>query len=129
MDLANIKETTEWFEVLQTSKRTQTAMMTLAPGEKQLWQFILLSFAARQTNSPLAVPAPNAPPPVGGGVPARALATEIDAVYTYTFSKAVNVNVFAGYAAPGSGYKQLYASEGGAARDWWVVGTQFNFSY
>jgi len=34
MDLANIKETTEWFEVLQTSKRTQTAMMTLAPGKK-----------------------------------------------------------------------------------------------
>jgi mannose-6-phosphate isomerase-like protein (cupin superfamily) len=33
MDLANIKDTTEWFEVLQTSRRTQTAMMTLAPGE------------------------------------------------------------------------------------------------
>lgn len=33
MDLANIKEATEWFEVLQTSKRTQTAMMTLAPGD------------------------------------------------------------------------------------------------
>jgi len=33
MDLANIKDTTEWFEVLQTSKRTQTAMMTLAPGD------------------------------------------------------------------------------------------------
>jgi hypothetical protein len=28
MDRANIKEATEWFEVLQTSKRTQTAMMT-----------------------------------------------------------------------------------------------------
>jgi len=34
VDLANIKDATEWFEVLQTSKRTQTAMMTLAPGEK-----------------------------------------------------------------------------------------------
>jgi mannose-6-phosphate isomerase-like protein (cupin superfamily) len=34
MDLANTKEATEWFEVLQTSKRTQTAMMTLGPGEK-----------------------------------------------------------------------------------------------
>jgi mannose-6-phosphate isomerase-like protein (cupin superfamily) len=34
MDLPNIKDATEWFEVLQTSKRTQTAMMTLAPGEK-----------------------------------------------------------------------------------------------
>jgi mannose-6-phosphate isomerase-like protein (cupin superfamily) len=33
MDLANIKDTTEWFEVLQTSNRTQTAMMTLAPGD------------------------------------------------------------------------------------------------
>lgn len=33
MDLANIKNTTEWFEVLQTSKRTQTAMMTLSPGD------------------------------------------------------------------------------------------------
>jgi len=26
MDLANIKDATEWFEVLQTSKRTQTAL-------------------------------------------------------------------------------------------------------
>jgi mannose-6-phosphate isomerase-like protein (cupin superfamily) len=33
MDLANIKDVTEWFEVLQTSKRSQTAMMTLAPGD------------------------------------------------------------------------------------------------
>lgn len=33
MDLANIKDATEWFEALQTSKRTQTAMMTLAPGD------------------------------------------------------------------------------------------------
>jgi len=112
-----------------TNLEAFAATLTLAPDEKQLWQFILLSFAARQTNSPLAVPAPNTPPPVGGGVPARPLATEIDAVYTYTFSKAINVNVFAGYAAPGSGYKQLYESEGGVASNWWVVGTQFNFSY
>lgn len=34
MDLLNTKDATEWFEILQTSKRTQTAMMTLAPGEK-----------------------------------------------------------------------------------------------
>ena len=34
MDLANIKDASEWFKVLQTSKRTQTAMMTLAPGDK-----------------------------------------------------------------------------------------------
>ena len=33
MELSNIKEATEWFQVLQTSKRSQTAMMTLAPGE------------------------------------------------------------------------------------------------
>src|SRR2546423_2234971 len=33
MDLANISEAAEWFEVLQTSKRTQTAMMTLGPGK------------------------------------------------------------------------------------------------
>jgi mannose-6-phosphate isomerase-like protein (cupin superfamily) len=33
MDLVNIKDGKEWFEVLQTSKRTQTAMMTLAPGD------------------------------------------------------------------------------------------------
>jgi mannose-6-phosphate isomerase-like protein (cupin superfamily) len=32
MDLRNIDEATEWFEVLQTSKRSQAAMMTLAPG-------------------------------------------------------------------------------------------------
>ena len=34
MDSANVNDATEWFEVLQTSKRTQTAMMTLAPGDK-----------------------------------------------------------------------------------------------
>jgi len=34
MDLANIKNATEWFEVLQTSTRIQTAMMTLAPGDE-----------------------------------------------------------------------------------------------
>jgi mannose-6-phosphate isomerase-like protein (cupin superfamily) len=32
MDLRNISETREWFEVLQTSKRSQTALMTLAFG-------------------------------------------------------------------------------------------------
>ena len=33
MELSNIKDATERFEVLQTSKRSQTAMMTLAPGQ------------------------------------------------------------------------------------------------
>jgi mannose-6-phosphate isomerase-like protein (cupin superfamily) len=31
--LSNIKDATEWFEVLQTSKRSQTAIMTLAAGQ------------------------------------------------------------------------------------------------
>lgn len=33
MDVKNIREATDWFEVLQTSRRTQTAMMTLKPGK------------------------------------------------------------------------------------------------
>jgi mannose-6-phosphate isomerase-like protein (cupin superfamily) len=33
MDTRNINEATAWFEVLQTTERSQTAMMTLAPGK------------------------------------------------------------------------------------------------
>jgi mannose-6-phosphate isomerase-like protein (cupin superfamily) len=33
MDLRNISEATEWFEILQTSARSQTAMMTLTAGD------------------------------------------------------------------------------------------------
>jgi mannose-6-phosphate isomerase-like protein (cupin superfamily) len=33
MNIRNIRQATDWFEVLQTSKRTQTAMMTLKPGK------------------------------------------------------------------------------------------------
>lgn len=33
MELANIDNAKEWFEVLQTSDKSQTAMMTLEPGE------------------------------------------------------------------------------------------------
>lgn len=33
MDIENIHRATEWFEVLQTHKRSQTAMMTLEPGK------------------------------------------------------------------------------------------------
>jgi mannose-6-phosphate isomerase-like protein (cupin superfamily) len=33
MELANIRQPKEWFEVLQTSDRSQTAMMTLEPGK------------------------------------------------------------------------------------------------
>src|SRR2546421_11283675 len=32
MNIRNIGEATAWFEVLQTTTRTQTAMMTLKPG-------------------------------------------------------------------------------------------------
>jgi mannose-6-phosphate isomerase-like protein (cupin superfamily) len=33
MKVTNISEAKEWFEVLQTGERSQTAMMTLAPGD------------------------------------------------------------------------------------------------
>jgi mannose-6-phosphate isomerase-like protein (cupin superfamily) len=34
MDVSNIRQATDWFEVLQTSERSQTAMMTLQPGDE-----------------------------------------------------------------------------------------------
>jgi mannose-6-phosphate isomerase-like protein (cupin superfamily) len=33
MKVKNIRETSDWFEVLQTTKRTQTALMILKPGK------------------------------------------------------------------------------------------------
>jgi mannose-6-phosphate isomerase-like protein (cupin superfamily) len=33
MNVTNISEAKGWFEVLQTGERSQTAMMTLAPGD------------------------------------------------------------------------------------------------
>ena len=33
MDISNIESAKEWFEVLQTGERSQTAMMTIGPGE------------------------------------------------------------------------------------------------
>ena len=33
MNVKNIREASAWFEVLQTTKRTQTAVMTLKPGK------------------------------------------------------------------------------------------------
>jgi mannose-6-phosphate isomerase-like protein (cupin superfamily) len=33
MDIANIHQAREWFEILQTHQRSQTAMMTLEPGK------------------------------------------------------------------------------------------------
>ncbi|MFO1315539.1 MAG: alginate export family protein [Burkholderiales bacterium] len=103
--------------------------LTLAPNERNLLQLIYLGFAAAQVDAPLAIPAPGKPIPVGGGVPARALASEVDAVWTYTFGKQVNVNAFAAWAAPGAGYRQLYESQGGRAQNWWILGTQLNISY
>src|SRR5438105_12920814 len=34
MNLSNIDKAKEWFEVLQTTERSQTAMMTLKPGDE-----------------------------------------------------------------------------------------------
>ena len=33
MNVTNIEKAKDWFEVLQTAERSQTAMMTLAPGD------------------------------------------------------------------------------------------------
>ncbi len=33
MEIRNVREAKKFFQVLQTTKRTQTAMMTLAPGQ------------------------------------------------------------------------------------------------
>jgi len=33
MNIRNIRDASDWFEVMQTSERTQTAMMTLKPGK------------------------------------------------------------------------------------------------
>lgn len=115
--------------VNNTNLNTIAASVTLTPNERNILQFVYLYFAAARIDSPLALPAANAPIPVGGGVPTKALASEIDAIYTYTFDKYTNVNAFVGYATPGAGYRQLYASEGGSAQPWWVLGLQFNVSY
>ena len=103
--------------------------LTLAPAERDLLQFIYLNFAAGEANAPLASPAAGKPVPVGGGVPARALADEVDVVWTHTFSRQVSLNAFAAWAAPGAGYRQLYATQGGSAQNWWILGTQLNVSY
>jgi hypothetical protein len=115
--------------VNNTNLDSVAASLSLAPDARSIVQLVFLQFAAARTDSPLAIPAAGQPVTTGGGVPSRSLATEIDAVYTYTFSKQVNINVFAGYATPGTGYKQLYSASGGSAQPWWIVGTQFNISY
>ena len=49
-------------------------------------------------------------------MPSKPLASEFDFSWTYVIDKQLNVNGFAAYAAPGSGYKELYAANGGSAQ-------------
>lgn len=112
-----------------TNLVTASATLTLNPTDKQIVQLWYLDFRTAVANAPLDIPPPHMPVPVGGGVPAKALAKEVDASWTYQFDKALNVTVIAAYAAPGSGYKELFASYGGAAAGWWLLGAQFNVSY
>jgi len=112
-----------------TNLDVASAGVTLMPDEKNIVILRYLYFSAAQINSPLSVPAPNQPIPTGGGVPSKGLASEFDFSWTYIIDKQLNVNGFAAYAAPGSGYKDLYAANGGSATGWWFFGAQFNFSY
>ena len=111
-----------------TNLNVASAGVTLTPDASNIVVLRYLYFAAAQANSPLSIPAPGKPLPVGG-VPSKPLANEFDASWTYVIDKHLNVNGFGAYAAPGSGYKELYASYGGRAEGWWFFGAQFNFSY
>jgi hypothetical protein len=112
-----------------TNLASVVASITLAPNERNILQLIALAFRAAETDSPLDVPAANQPVTTGGGVPNKALANEVNLIWTYTFDKRVNVNLFAAYAVPGAGYKELYASQGGSARPWSGAGVQINVNY
>jgi Alginate export len=112
-----------------TNLNVASATLTLTPDEKNIVEFFYLYFTANQTNSPLSIPAVNTAPTGGGGVPAKALASEFDVQYTYIINKNVNISAFVAYAAPGAGYKELYSSYGGDASGWWFLGTQINVSY
>ena len=112
-----------------TNLASVAASVTLAPGERNLLQVIVLSFRAVEVDAPLDVPAANEPVTSGGGVPSKPLGSEIDVIWTYTVDKRANVNLFAAYAAPGAGYKDLYASQGGSARPWSGFGVQLNVNY
>ncbi len=114
---------------VNTNLQVASLTVTLNPTDKQILEFWLLDFRAAVANAPLDIPSPNAPAPTGGGVPSRSLAREVDASWTYTFDKHVNVNVIAGYATPGSGVRAAYEEIGGTATGWWFVGTQLNVSY
>src|SRR6185436_9014764 len=102
---------------------------TLTPNDKNIIELLYLYFTADQVNSPLTIPAVGAAPAGGGGVAAKALASEFDVSYTYIFNKNVNLTAFAAYASPLAGYRELYASNGGNASGWWFLGTQLNVSY
>ena len=112
-----------------TNLASLAASITVTPSEKNILQLLLLSFRAVEVNAPLDVPAAYQPVTTGGGVPGKALANEVNLIWTYTFDKRINVNVFGAYATPGAGYKDLYASEGGNARPWSGVGVQLNVNY
>jgi Alginate export len=112
-----------------TNLASVAASITVTPNEQNILQLLLLSFRAVEVNSPLDVPPANEPVTTGGGVPGKALANEVNLIWTYTFDKRINVNVFGAYANPGSGYKDLYASQGGSARPWSGFGVQINVNY
>ena len=101
----------------------------MTPNERNILQLLLLAFRAVEVDAPLAVPDAYQPVTTGGGVPNKALANEVNVTWTYTASKQLNVNVFAAYAVPGAGYKDLYASQGGSARPWSGFGAQLNVNY
>lgn len=112
-----------------TNVAIASANLTLAPSEQQVLELWVLAFRAVNANAPLAIPEPNAAPPMGGGVPSKPLLTEIDAAWTLKFGKDMNVSLVGAWATPGRGYRDLYAAAGGAARAAWLVGTQFNVSF
>ena len=112
-----------------TNLNVASATLTLAPTANQIVDLYYLYFAAGEADAPLDIPAAGKPVVTGGGVPSKPLANEFDVAYTYTFNKNLNVNVIGAVAAPGSGYRQLYAANGGSASVWWFIGSQFNISY
>ena len=112
-----------------TNLNVANASLTLTPDDKNIIELLYLYFSADRTNSPLSIPAVGAVPTGGGGVPSKALASEIDLKYTYTINKNLNINAFTAYAAPGAGIKQLYSANAGGASGWWFYGAQLNFSY
>jgi hypothetical protein len=111
-----------------TNLNSVAVSLTLAPDERNVVQLIVLDFRADRANAPLSIPAANGLIPVGGP-PAKALASEVNAVWTYTWNKNLNVTAFAAYAWPGAGYKDLYSAQGGSARNWSGLGVQLNVSY